>query len=114
MNARESDILAENVPQDWDMKIKTRQEIKTLVDVRGVRTRLVRSLHTGLNGKALRKTAIRETSKVWVKAALHLHAPENAVNRPTASILLEQDNPTVTEEIEGVRRDLILDTGSNI
>jgi len=44
----------------------------------------------------------------------HLYAPENAVNRPTASVLLEQGTPAITAEIEGVQRDLILDTGSNI
>jgi hypothetical protein len=47
-------------------------------------------------------------------SSLHLYAPENAVNRGTASILLEQGTPTLTAEIEGVQRDLILDTGSNI
>jgi hypothetical protein len=36
---------------------------KTRVDVRDVGTRLVTSLHTNLNGKGLRKTAIMETSK---------------------------------------------------
>jgi len=46
MNARESDILAENVPRVCDLKVVTRQERKTIVDVRGVRTRLVISLHT--------------------------------------------------------------------
>jgi len=47
-------------------------------------------------------------------SSLHLYAPENAVNRGTASILLEQGTPTITAEIEGVQRDLFLDTGSNI
>jgi len=47
-------------------------------------------------------------------SSLHLYAPENAVNRPTASVLLEQGTPTITAEIEGVQQDLILDTGSNI
>jgi len=46
--------------------------------------------------------------------SLHLYDPENAVNRPTASVLLEQGTPTIMAEIEGVQRDLILDTGSNI
>ena len=46
--------------------------------------------------------------------SLHLYAPENAVNKPTASVLLEQGTPTITAEIEGVQGDLILDTGSNI
>jgi hypothetical protein len=45
------------------VKFITRQERKSRVDVRGIRTRLVTSLHTSLNGEALRKTAIRETSK---------------------------------------------------
>jgi len=47
-------------------------------------------------------------------SSLHLYGPENAVNRPTASVLLEQGTPTITAEIEGVQRYLILDTGSNI
>jgi hypothetical protein len=47
-------------------------------------------------------------------SSLHLYAPENAVNRPTVSVLLEQGTPTTMAEIDGVQRDLILDTGSNI
>jgi len=47
-------------------------------------------------------------------SSLHLYSPENAVESPTAPIMMEQGTPTVTAEIEGVRRDLILDTGSNI
>ena len=47
-------------------------------------------------------------------SSLHLYAPENAVESPSASIMMEQGTPTVTAEIEGVRRDPILDTGSNI
>jgi len=47
-------------------------------------------------------------------SSLNLYAPENAVNRPTASVLLEQGTPTITAEIKGVQRDLISDTGSNI
>jgi len=47
-------------------------------------------------------------------SSLHLYAPENVVNRPTASVLLEQGTPTITAEVEGVQRDLILDTGSHI
>ena len=47
-------------------------------------------------------------------SSLHLYAPENAVESPSASIVMEQGTPTVTAEIEGVRIDLIVDTGSNI
>ena len=47
-------------------------------------------------------------------SSLHLYSPENAVESPTAQIVMEQGTPTVTAEIEAVRRDLILDTGSNI
>jgi hypothetical protein len=42
---------------------------------------------------------------------LHLYATENAVDRPTAFVLLEQGTPIITAEIEGVQQDLILDTG---
>jgi len=47
-------------------------------------------------------------------SSLHLYSPENAVESSTAPIVMEQGTPTVTADIEGVRRDLILDTGSNI
>jgi len=44
-------------------------------------------------------------------SSLHLYSPENAVEIPSAFIVMEQGTPTVTAEIEGVRRDLIVDTG---
>jgi hypothetical protein len=44
-------------------------------------------------------------------SSLHLYAPENAVNKTTTSHLLEQGTPNITAKIEGVQRDLILDTG---
>ena len=47
-------------------------------------------------------------------SSLLLYSPKNAVESPTTSIVMKQGTPTVTAEIEGVRRDLILDTGSNI
>ena len=47
-------------------------------------------------------------------SSLHLYSPENAVKSPTAPIVMEQGTPTVTVDIEGAQRDLILDTGSNI
>jgi hypothetical protein len=47
-------------------------------------------------------------------SSLHLYSPENAVKIPTAPIVMEQGTLTVTVDIEGAQRDLILDTGSNI
>jgi hypothetical protein len=47
-------------------------------------------------------------------SSLHFCALENAVNRPTVSVLLEQGTTTITAEIEGEQQYLILDTGSNI
>jgi len=43
-----------------------------------------------------------------------LNAPENAVTKLTVPILLEQGTPTISAEIEGMTRSLILDTGCNI
>ena len=43
-----------------------------------------------------------------------LNTPENAVTKLTVQILLENGTPTVSAEIEGMSRSLILDTGSNI
>ena len=47
-------------------------------------------------------------------SSLHLYSPEDAAKSPTAPIVMEQGTPTVTVDIEGAQRDLILDTGSNI
>ena len=47
-------------------------------------------------------------------SSLHVGTPENAVNRPTVSLMLEQGAPSVALEIEGRARRLIVDTGSNI
>ena len=47
-------------------------------------------------------------------SSLHLYAPENAVKRPTVSILLERGAPSISVEIEGRVRRLIIDTGSNV
>ena len=41
---------------------------------------------------------------------LYLDAPEKAVVRPTVTVLLEQGTPTVSLEIEGELRRLIIDT----
>ena len=46
--------------------------------------------------------------------SLHLKAPVNAVGKSTVSVLLEHGTPIVRLELEGVSRDLIIDTGSNI
>jgi hypothetical protein len=45
---------------------------------------------------------------------LHLNAPENAVNSQKFSISMEHGAPTISVEIEGMSRSLILDTGSTI
>jgi len=42
------------------------------------------------------------------------NAPENAVTKRTYPFLLEHGTPTISAEIEGISRSLILDTGSNI
>ena len=47
-------------------------------------------------------------------SSLHLYSPEDAAKSPTAPVVMEQGTPTVTVDIEGAQRDLILDTGSNI
>jgi len=47
-------------------------------------------------------------------SSLHLYSPEDAAESPTAPIVMEQGTPTVTVDIDGAQRDLILDTGSNI
>ena len=44
----------------------------------------------------------------------HLNAPAGAVIMCMVSILLEHGTPTISVEIEGMSRSLILDTGSNI
>jgi len=47
-------------------------------------------------------------------SSLHFSIPENAVGRPTSSLLLEQLAPSVTLEVERTARRLILNTGSNV
>jgi hypothetical protein len=44
----------------------------------------------------------------------HLHASVNAVTHPKISVALEPGTPSISVRIEGVVRDLIVDTGSNI
>ena len=47
-------------------------------------------------------------------SSLHLDAPRIAVSRPTSSVPFEQGFPTVSLEIEGKLKRLIIDTGSNV
>ena len=44
----------------------------------------------------------------------HLNPPDNAVVRHMVTVMLEHGTPFIWVDIEGVRRSLILDTGSNI
>jgi hypothetical protein len=75
----------------------------------------VTSLHKSINEEVLKKSRSgKRVRGANEGSSLHLYAPENGVCRTTAFILLKQGTPTIMVEIEGVRRDLILDTGSNI
>jgi len=47
-------------------------------------------------------------------SSFRVNAPENTVTKLTVPILLEHSTPTISAEIEGMSRSLILDTGSNI
>jgi len=47
-------------------------------------------------------------------SSLHLNIPEKAILAFLKSVLLEQNTPSISVDIEGVERRLILDTGSNI
>ena len=47
-------------------------------------------------------------------SSFSLNTPENAVTKLTVPILLEHGTPTISAEIEGMSRSLILDTGANI
>jgi hypothetical protein len=47
-------------------------------------------------------------------SSLHLDAPRKAVSRPTVSVPLQQGSPTVSLEIGGKLKRLIIDTGSNV
>ena len=47
-------------------------------------------------------------------SSLHLNTPEKAVMASLSSVLLEQGTPSISVDIEGVARRLILDTGSNV
>ena len=55
----------------------------------------------------------RERSKRR-QLSFRLNAPENAVTKLTVPILLQHGTPTISAEIRGMPRNLILDTGSNI
>jgi len=67
------------------------------------------------NGEANRKHVTRETSNSWERRQLPPpQHPWNAVERPTVSVLLEHGSPTVSLEIEGETKRLIVDTGSNV
>jgi hypothetical protein len=46
--------------------------------------------------------------------SLRLNAPDNAVVKPLVSVLLEHESPTISVDVEGMSRILILDTGSNV
>ena len=47
-------------------------------------------------------------------SSFHLIAPDNAVAKSTVCVLLEHGTPTISVEIEGMSRSLVLDTGSNV
>ena len=47
-------------------------------------------------------------------SSLHLNAPENDVSSHKVSISMEHGASTISVEIEGMSRSLILDTGSII
>jgi hypothetical protein len=47
-------------------------------------------------------------------SSLHLNAPKNAVRSHNVSISIEHGAPTISVEIEGMSRSLILYTGSTI
>ncbi len=47
-------------------------------------------------------------------SSFHLNAPDNAVVKSAVCVLLEHGTPTISVEIEGMSRSLILDTGSNV
>ena len=47
-------------------------------------------------------------------SSFHLTTPENAVKELTVPLLLEHGTPSISVEMEGVTRRLILDTGPNI
>jgi hypothetical protein len=47
-------------------------------------------------------------------SSLHLNTPERAVMASISSVLLEHDTPSISVDIEGVARRLILDTWSNV
>jgi hypothetical protein len=46
--------------------------------------------------------------------SFRLHAPENAVDKPKVPTMLEHGTPTISVEIVGMSRTLILDIGSNV
>jgi len=46
--------------------------------------------------------------------SFHLNASDNAVEQSSVCVLLEQGAHTISLEIEGIARSLILDTGSNV
>ena len=47
-------------------------------------------------------------------SSFHLNSPDDAAAVTQSSILLEQGTPTISVEIEGLSRSLIIDTGSNV
>lgn len=47
-------------------------------------------------------------------SSLRLNASDNAVDKPSGSVLLEHGALSISVNIEGLSRRLVLDTGSNI
>ena len=47
-------------------------------------------------------------------SSFHLATPDNAVKKFSVSVQLELGAPTISVEIKGMARRLILDTGSNV
>ena len=75
-----------------------------------------RKVHTK-NEQGVRKEN-RESGKrergVNDDSSFRLNVSENAVSTHTVPIILEHGTPTISADIEGMSRGLILDTGSNI
>ena len=75
-----------------------------------------RKVHTK-NDQGVQKE-IRESGKreggVNDDSSFRLNVSENAVSTHTVPIILEHGTPTISADIEGMSRGLILDTGSNI
>ena len=85
------------------------------MNVQTVHARPVTNPVTQEKGQQTKTPGLGETSKGESDdSSLHLDAPRKAVSRPTVSVPFEQGSPTVSLEIEGKLKRLIIDTGSNI